>query len=53
MVNLIVYCLSNNYTMGCPPVRGLSYGQVDKHAITILYIYIYIYIIYLDIVPTP
>ena len=46
MVNLIVYCLSNSYTMGCPPVRGdspralasgLSYGQVDKHAITILY----------------
>ena len=38
--------LSNNYTMGCPPVRGdnpqalasgLSYVQVDKHGITILY----------------
>ena len=37
---------SNNYTMGCPPVRGdnpralasgLSYVQVDKHGITILY----------------
>ena len=36
----------NSYTMGCPPVRGdnpralasgLSYVQVDKHAITILY----------------
>ena len=34
------------YTMGCPPVRGdnpralasgLSYVQVDKHCITILY----------------
>ena len=34
------------YTMGCPPVlgdnpralaRGLSYVQVDKHGITILY----------------
>ena len=39
-------CLSNSYTMGCPPVRGdnphalvsgLSYLQVDKHCITILY----------------
>ena len=38
--------LSNSYTMGCPPVRGdnpraiasgLSYVQVDKHSITILY----------------
>ena len=37
---------SNSYTMGCPPVRGdnpralasgLSYVQVDKHDITILY----------------
>ena len=40
----------NSYTMGCPPVRGdnpldnpralasgLSYEQVDKHGITILY----------------
>ena len=36
----------DSYTMGCPPVRGdnpralasgLSYVQVDKHAITILY----------------
>ena len=35
-----------SYTMGCPPVRGnisraleggLSYEQVDKHDITILY----------------
>ena len=45
----IVYILdhtSNSYTMGCPPVRGdnpralasgLSYVQVDKHSITILY----------------
>ena len=39
--------LSNSYTMGCPPVRGdnpralasgLSYLQVDKHGITILYL---------------
>ena len=38
--------LSNCYTMGCPPVRGdnpralasgLSYVQVDKHGIIILY----------------
>ena len=38
--------LRNGYTMGCPPVRGdnpralasgLSYVQVDKHGITILY----------------
>ena len=38
--------LSNSYTMGCPPVRGdnpralasgLSYVQVDKHGIIILY----------------
>ena len=38
--------LSYSYTMGCPPVRGdnpralasgLSYVQVDKHGITILY----------------
>ena len=38
--------LSNSYTMGCPPVRGdnpralasgLSYVQVNKHGITILY----------------
>ena len=37
---------SNSYTIGCPPVRGdnpralasgLSYVQVDKHGITILY----------------
>ena len=37
---------SNSYTMGCPPVRGdnpralasgLSYVQVDKYGITILY----------------
>ena len=36
----------NSYTMGCPPVRGdnpralasgLSYVQVDRHGITILY----------------
>ena len=38
--------LRKSYTMGCPPVRGdnpravasgLSYVQVDKHGITILY----------------
>ena len=38
--------LCKSYTMGCPPVRvdnpralasGLSYVQVDKHGITILY----------------
>ena len=38
--------LNKSYTMGCPPVRGdnpraiasgLSYVQVDKHGITILY----------------
>ena len=38
--------LCNSYTMGCPPVRGdnpralasgLSYVQMDKHGITILY----------------
>ena len=37
---------SNSYTMACPPVRGynpqalasgLSYVQMDKHGITILY----------------
>ena len=41
-----VKVLSNSYTMGRPPVRGdnpqalasgLSYVQVDKHGITILY----------------
>ena len=38
--------IRNSYTMGCPPVRGdnpralasgISYVQVDKHGITILY----------------
>ena len=38
--------ICNSYTMGCPPLRGdnpralaseLSYIQVDKHGITILY----------------
>ena len=38
--------ISNSHTIGCPPVRGdnpralasgLSYVQVDKHGITILY----------------
>ena len=38
--------ISHSYTMGCAPVRGdnpralaseLSYVQVDKHGITILY----------------
>ena len=41
-----VHVLRNSYTMGCPPVRGdnpralasgLSYVQVDKHGIIILY----------------
>ena len=40
-----IICISNSYTMGCPPVRGdnpqalasgLSYVQVDKNGITIL-----------------
>ena len=44
MVQLVERC--NSYTMGCPPVRGdnpralasgLSFVQVDKHGITILY----------------
>ena len=44
--NLMRQWLSNSYTMGGPPVRGdnpralaskLSYVQVDKHGITILY----------------
>ena len=48
MVNHGPLCkrISNSYTMGCPPVRrdnpralasGLSYVQVDRHGITILY----------------
>ena len=41
-----VWLICNSYTMGCPPVcgdnpraiaSGLSYIQVDKHGITILY----------------
>ena len=41
-----IFCLRNNCTMACPPERGdnpralasgLSYVQVDKHGITILY----------------
>ena len=46
-IKYIMVCdLCNSYTMGCPPVRrdnpralasGLSYVQVDKHGITILY----------------
>ena len=32
------YSLStDSYTIACPPVRGLSYVQVDKHDIIILY----------------
>ena len=40
------HCISSSYTMGCPPVlgdnpraiaSGLSYVQVDKHGLTILY----------------
>ena len=46
LLPLIQEGLCNSYTMGCPPVRGdnpqalasgLSYVQVDKHGITILY----------------
>ena len=45
MLEMVVR-LSNSYTMGCPPVRGdnpralasgLSYVQVDKRGISILY----------------
>ena len=46
--NIFSRSLRNSYTMGCPPVRGdnpralalargLSYVQVDKHGIPILY----------------
>ena len=50
---MIFSLLFNSYTMGCPPVRGdnpralasgLSYVQVDKHGIAILY-YLHLYII--------
>ena len=43
---LLINSINNSYTIGCPPVRGdnpralasgLSYVQVDKHDITILY----------------
>ena len=46
IITVSVYDTSNGYTMGFPPVRGdnpralasgLSYVQVDKHGITILY----------------
>ena len=47
LLKLVDYLrLRNSYTMSCPPVRGdnprtlasgLSYVQVDKHGITILY----------------
>ena len=45
-VDVIGKAISNSYTIGCPPARGdnpralasgLSYVQVDKHGITILY----------------
>ena len=45
-IEIYMYVISNSYTMGCPPVRGdnpralasgLSYVQVDKHGVTILY----------------
>ena len=45
-LQLLQKLFSNIYTMGCPSVRGdnlralasgLSYVQVDKHGITILY----------------
>ena len=44
--SLVAHIICNSYTMGCLPVRrenpralasGLSYVQVDKHGITILY----------------
>ena len=46
MIFIVGGGIRNSYTMGCPPVRGdnpralasgLSYVQVDKHGITILY----------------
>ena len=46
MCILLLHDICNSYTMACPPVRGdnpralasgLSYVQVDKHGITILY----------------
>ena len=46
MLLLVRKELSNSYTMGCRPVlgdnsqalaSGLSYVQVDKHGVTILY----------------
>ena len=46
VVDTGVHTICNSYTMGCPPVRGdnpralasgLSYVQVDKHGILILY----------------
>ena len=45
-IDIFMMRISDSYTMGCPPVRGdnsralasgLSYVQVDKHGITILY----------------
>ena len=45
-LRLYVCRICSSYTMGCPPVRGdnpralasgLSYVQVDKHGIPILY----------------
>ena len=46
LLTLLLITLSNNHTMGCPPIRvdnpralasGLSYVKVDKHGITILH----------------
>ena len=48
-LNQYVFIICNNYTLGCPPVRGdnprakaneLSYVQVDKHSKTIYTTYI-------------
>ena len=45
-LSFVLNDISNSYTMGCQPIRGenpralasgLSYVQVDKHALTILY----------------
>ena len=46
LISMSDFEICNSYTMGCPPERGdnpralasgLSYEQVDKHVITILY----------------
>ena len=53
-----MFMLSTSYTRICPPVRennpralasGLSYVQVDRHSITILYTYISVDLAHHDI----